>query len=120
MIEGVASAAKRAGWADSHVHSEKFTAPPAGTPFDVYLARSNRTVHVPSERSLLESIEAAGVDAPYLCRGGVCGQCETDVLARDGTILHNDHWLTPEQRASGRKIMPCVSRARCTHLVLDR
>ena len=101
MIEDVASAAKRAGWADSHIHSEKFTVPPVGTPFDVYLARSNLTVHVPSERSLLESVEAAGVDAPYLCRGGVCGQCETDVIELDGELVHNDHWLSGEEKASG-------------------
>jgi hypothetical protein len=35
-------------------------------------------------------------------------------------LIHNDHWLSAEQKAGGRKIMPCVSRARCTRLVLDR
>ncbi len=39
------------------------------------LARSR--VHVPPDQSLLESIEAAGVEVPYLCRGGVCGFCQT-------------------------------------------
>jgi len=120
MIEKVASAAKSAGWADSHIHFERFTVPPVGAPFDVYLARSNLTVHVPSERSLLEAVEAAGVDAPYLCRGGVCGQCETDVIEFDGELFHNDHWLSDDDKASGKKIMPCVSRARCVRLVLDR
>ena len=120
MIDDVASAAKRAGWAASHIHSERFTVPPVGAPFEVYLARSKLTVNVPSERSLLESIEAAGVDARYLCRGGVCGQCETDVIELDGELLHNDHWLSGDEKASGKKIMPCVSRARCTRLVLDR
>jgi ferredoxin-NADP reductase len=120
MIEAVARAARAAGWADSHVHHEEFTAPPIGQAFDVHLARSDLTVHVPPERSLLEAIEAVGVHAPYLCRGGVCGECETDVLALDGELVHNDHWLSAEQKADGRKIMPCVSRARCTRLVLDR
>ena len=67
-----------------------------------------------------EAIEAAGVDAPYLCRGGVCGQCVTDVLELEGTLIHHDHWLSDEEKASGKKLMPCVSRARCTRLVLDR
>ena len=120
MIGAVECAAKAAGWADSHIHSEKFTAPPGGEPFDVYLARSQLTIHVPSERSLLEAIEAAGVDAPYLCRGGACGQCETDVLELDGELIHNDHWLSDEEKKSCRKIMPCVSRARSSRLVLDR
>jgi ferredoxin-NADP reductase len=120
MISAVEQAAKVFGWSDSHIHSEKFSAPPVGEPFDVYLARSKLTVHVPSERSLLEAIEAAGVDAPYLCRGGACGQCETDVLELNGELIHNDHWLSDEEKRNGEKIMPCVSRARCTRLVLDR
>jgi ferredoxin-NADP reductase len=120
MIEAVAQAAKAAGWPGSHVHSEEFAAPPVGQPFDVCLARTGLAVHVPSERSLLEALEAVGVEAPSLCRGGVCGECETDVLELEGELLHNDHWLSSEDRAAGRKIMPCVSRARCTRLVLDR
>lgn len=120
MIEAVARAARDGGWSGSHIHSEQFAAPPVGEPFDVYLARSGLTVHVPAEHSLLEAIEAAGIDAPYLCRGGACGQCETDVLELEGELIHNDHWLSDVEKASGRKIMPCVSRARCTRFVLDR
>ena len=72
------------------------------------------------KKFLLEAIEAAGVDAPYMCRGGACGQCETNVIACDGTILHRDHWLSPEEQAEGAKIMPCVSRFEGKTLVLDR
>src|SRR5262249_39692799 len=64
MIEAVARAARAAGWTDSHIHHEEFTAPPIGQAFDVHLARSELTVHVPPERSLLEAIEAVGVRAP--------------------------------------------------------
>ena len=66
------------------------------------------------------AMEAAGVDAPYLCRGGACGQCETNVHKCDGTILHRDHWLSPEEQASNQKIMPCVSRFEGKTLVIDR
>jgi ferredoxin-NADP reductase len=120
MIEAVARTARAAGWTDSHIHHEEFTAPPVGHAFDAHLASSDLTVHVPPDRSLLEAIEAVGVRAPYLCRGGVCGECETDVLDLEGELVHNDHWLSTEQKAGCRKIMPCVSRARCTRLVLDR
>ncbi len=120
MIDAVSRTARAAGWPDSHVHSERFAAPPVGEPFEVHLARSGLTVLVPPERSLLEAMEAAGVDSPYLCRGGACGECETDVLELDGALIHNDHWLSDEDRAAGRKIMPCVSRARCTRFVIDR
>jgi dimethylamine monooxygenase subunit B len=120
MIGWVRARAAAAGWPDAMVHHEEFLAPPPGHAFDVGLAASGKTVTVGTHQSLLEAIEAAGVDAPYLCRGGVCGQCETDVITCDGDILHNDHFLTAGQKAGRTKIMPCVSRFRGASLVLDR
>jgi ferredoxin-NADP reductase len=119
MIEKVVGTARSAGWSDSHIHWEQFSAPPVGDAFDVSLARSGISVRVPPDQSLLEAIEAAGIDAPYLCRGGVCGECRTKVLEVDGTLVHNDHFLSSEEKESGRVIMPCVSRAQCRKLVLD-
>ena len=120
MIAWVRSTAEAMGWPSRAVHSEEFLAPPVGVPFAVELAASGKTITVGAAQSLLEAMEAAGVEAPYLCRGGACGQCETDVLGCDGHIEHNDHWLTDEQKASGKKIMPCVSRFGGKSLVLDR
>jgi ferredoxin-NADP reductase len=119
LINKVIATAKDCGWPDSHVHWEQFSAPPVGDAFDVFLSRSRLTVHVPHDQSLMESIEAAGVEVPYLCRGGVCGYCQTRVLELDGELLHNDHFLSDAEKAKGNSIMPCVSRARCKNLVLD-
>ncbi|TIV88591.1 MAG: oxidoreductase [Mesorhizobium sp.] len=96
------------------------TAPQPGAPFDVTLAVSGKTIRVGEQQSLLEAMEAAGVDPPYLCRGGVCGQCETNVISSDGKFIHNDHWLSEEDHRSGCKIMPCVSRFEGKSLVLER
>ncbi|RWJ96288.1 oxidoreductase [Mesorhizobium sp. M1C.F.Ca.ET.193.01.1.1] len=120
MIAWVRKTATALGWPREAVHHEEFLAPASGKPFEVMLARSNKTIQVGEHQSLLEAIEAAGVEAPYLCRGGACGQCETDVLEYEGTFLHKDHWLTPAQCAGGTKIMPCVSRFEGKTLVLDR
>lgn len=119
MINAVHELAAQAGWPKGAVHSEEFLAPPVGEPFTVELAKSGKTIKVAAVQSLLEAIEAAGVDAPYLCRGGACGQCECDVLVSEGDIEHNDHWLTSDQRAAQNKIMPCVSRFTGSRLVLD-
>jgi ferredoxin len=119
LINRVVSTAKECGWSASHVHWEKFSAPPVGDAFDVFLARARLPVHVPPDRSLLESIEAAGIEVPYLCRGGVCGFCKTRVVELDGELVHNDHFLSDAEKAKGVTIMPCVSRARCRTLVLD-
>lgn len=120
MINWVLTSAESMGWPKQALHSEEFLAPGTGNPFTVELAASGKTITVGPTQSLLEAVEAAGVDAPYLCRGGACGQCETAILKCDGTILHRDHWLTPEDVAEGRKIMPCVSRFEGKTLVIDR
>ena len=120
MIDIVINQAQSVGWPIENIHHEEFVAPQPGQPFMVELAQSGLTVNVGERQSLLEAIEAAGVDAPYMCRGGACGQCETKIIACDGTIEHNDHWLTDEQRASKQAIMPCMSRFSGSKLVLER
>jgi ferredoxin len=120
MIDWVHAKAASAGWPDANVHSEEFLAPEPGAPFTVRLCQSDKTITVGEHESLLEAIERAGVEAPFLCRGGSCGQCETDVVSHDGAFVHRDHWLTDDQHASGKKIMPCVSRFVGPSLELDR
>ncbi|TPE51733.1 PDR/VanB family oxidoreductase [Amaricoccus solimangrovi] len=120
LIAAVEETAARLRWPRAALHSEAFLAPPPGRPFTVRLARSGITIEVGPHESLLEAIEAAGVDAPWLCRGGACGQCETAVLSCRGEIEHHDHWLDAGDRASRTKIMPCVSRFAGEELILDR
>lgn len=119
MIVDVIAVARELGWSESHIHWEEFTEQHSGAAFDVRLSRSNLTLNVPPELSLLEALEGSGVEVPYLCRGGACGHCETTVLELDGELIHNDIWLSDQQKSSKQKIMPCVSRANCTRLVLD-
>jgi ferredoxin len=87
------------------------------TGFEVYLKQSGITVEVPPDRSILHSIEAAGVVVLSSCQEGTCGTCETDVL--EGEPEHRDSLLTPEERASNETMMICVSRCKGQRLVLD-
>lgn len=119
MIKGVLGKATALGWPQQNLHSEEFLAPPPGKPFQAILTRSNKTIEVGAHQSILEAVEAAGVDAAYLCRGGACGQCETAVSACTGDIQHNDHYLEPDDKASGKKIMICVSRISGGTITLD-
>lgn len=119
MVTTVLETARELGWPENHIHSEKFSAPPMGEAFKVKLAKSKLEVEVPNDGSLLEALENAGVNPDSLCRGGACGRCELEVLDLDGEIHHNDHYLSDVEKASGKKIMPCVSRARCTHMLLN-
>jgi ferredoxin-NADP reductase len=106
------------GGRDVALHVERFAA--AGidtsddTPFDVVAARSGRRFTVPAGESALDVLEAAGIGPPNACRDGLCGSCETRVLS--GLPLHRDALL---DRDVTDRVMPCVSRARSTELVLD-
>ncbi len=120
MIELVLAKAAENGWPKGHIHFEHFAKAPPGEPFTAYLSKSNKSIQVGKDQSLLEAMEEAGVDAPYLCRGGACGQCETTVVEAEGKILHGDYWLDDEEKAAGNKIMPCVSRFCGSNLVIER
>jgi ferredoxin-NADP reductase len=86
-------------------------------PFEVVLARSNRTVTVQADVTILDAVRAAGVTVLYSCTEGTCGTCETDVL--EGTPEHRDSVLNAAERAAGDTMMICVSRAATDRLVLD-
>ncbi len=119
MMDAVLDIAESKGWPPSSLHSERFGAGivGAGQPFTARLDRTGVEIHVPANTSLLDAIEAAGIEAPCLCRGGACGQCRTTVL--EGAVDHRDHFLSASEKAAGKQIMLCVSRARNDRIVLD-
>lgn len=118
LNQAVLDAAQAQGWPASQVHSELFgAASSGGAPFEAVLKKSGQSVRVGEDESLLEAIERLGVAAPCLCRGGACGVCVTPLL--EGEAEHRDHYLSASDKAQGRLIMPCVSRARGARLVLD-
>lgn len=117
FMEAATAAAMRLGWPAAKVHLESFGGATGGAPFKVRLARSGITLEVAADESLLEVLEAAGINPPCLCRGGACGECELPVLG--GIPEHHDHFLSDAERASGTAIMTCVSRAKTPELILD-
>ncbi|KAF5678032.1 cytochrome P450 monooxygenase [Fusarium denticulatum] len=86
-------------------------------PFDVVLARSNKILRIPEDKSVLEVINEAGAGVLSTCSTGVCGTCEVRVL--DGLVDHRDVVLTHSEKAEGKSMMPCVSRCLGKKLTLD-
>ena len=91
----------------------------ATAPFTVKLPRLGLTVEVPGDRTMLEALEAAGVDAMYDCRRGECGLCALPVLAADGVIDHRDVFFSDAEKVVGAKLCACVSRAVGGSVTLD-
>jgi len=85
--------------------------------FEVHLARSDLTVTVPPDRSVLSVVEDAGVGVLSSCAEGTCGTCETPVL--EGVPDHRDSVLDEDAREANDCMMICVSRACTPRLVLD-
>ena len=115
-----------AGLPPEQVHLEYFSAVPlaadgagaaADSAFRVRLARSGQSVEIPPGRSILEVLLARGMPIFNSCREGMCGSCETVVLA--GQPEHRDRVLSAAERAAGNTMMICVSRCRGEELTLD-
>ncbi len=85
--------------------------------FLVQLAKSGRTLAVPEGSTILETLRNAGMNPLCSCQQGVCGSCETTVLA--GEPDHRDAVLTEEERASNATMMICCSGSKSSTLVLD-
>lgn len=82
----------------------------SGAPFQVVCADSDVTLDVPADRSLLQTLRAAGLDVPSDCEEGLCGSCELAV--EGGEIDHRDRVLTAGERAGGDRIITCCSRGK--------
>lgn len=113
-----------ADWQDPQsLHLERFAAKEIAPPvagergFEIYCARSDMTLHVPADRTILEVLEEAGIEVMVSCCSGTCGTCETAVL--DGIPDHRDSVLTQSEQAAGKSILVCVSRALSDRLTLD-
>lgn len=78
--------------------------------FAMRLENSGITVHVPAGKTALTALLEAGVEVDYDCEEGLCGNCEVVVV--EGEIEHRDNVLSRSERAEGKKMLACCSRAK--------
>ncbi|MEN3112569.1 PDR/VanB family oxidoreductase [Uliginosibacterium paludis] len=125
FMDAAAAALAARGVPASRIRSERFGAAPAATITPaaaegarVRFARSGVEAALPAGSSILSVARAHGVEIPTSCEVGVCGACQSRVLA--GEPEHLDQYLSAAERAAGDSILPCVSRCRTGLLVIDR
>ncbi|MBJ2158269.1 PDR/VanB family oxidoreductase [Variovorax sp. IB41] len=120
MLEAVKRAWEAAGRAPADLRFETFGSSGrlATQAFTVRIPRHDLAITVPADCTLLEALDAAGVQTLSDCKRGECGLCAMDVLAVDGEVDHRDVFLSAHEKAATTRICACVSRAVGT-LTLD-
>jgi vanillate O-demethylase ferredoxin subunit len=120
MIESFRTRAEQLGIAPERVHFEYFRGDSDISTeggFTVVLQRSGKEVMVRAGQTILDAVQAAGIDVPYSCMEGICGSCETKVIS--GVPDHRDMVLSERQRQEKASMMICCSGSRSERLVLD-
>jgi ring-1,2-phenylacetyl-CoA epoxidase subunit PaaE len=104
--------------AEQLARSEVLNAKSAGVELQVVLdGRRSRVRFDPAKGSILESVQAAGLHAPYACRGGVCTTCRAKLLSGKATMLKN-YGLTDEEVAQGY-VLTCQAMPESGDIVLS-
>ncbi len=112
MLEAVRRA--RDEHVDAPLHYERFSPPPVvdGIPFELELARSQRVLSVPANRSALAVMLDRDPATAYSCQQGFCGTCKVKVLGgevdRRGRTVEGDD-----------EMLVCVSRGKSGRVVID-
>jgi ring-1,2-phenylacetyl-CoA epoxidase subunit PaaE len=130
MIEDACAALKECGYDDSQIHRELFAATSsakrerttreaatqrASENFNVPCAQVTviadgieRVLRVPFEgESVLEVALAAGIDAPYACKAGVCCTCRAQVL--EGRVSMDANFTLEQHEVNRGFVLTCQS-----------
>jgi ferredoxin-NADP reductase len=91
----------------------------AAEPFAVRVPRLGLELQVPAGATMLDVLEAAGVEVLCDCRRGECGLCALEVLGFEGEIDHRDVFFSDHQHRENRRICACVSRVAGGHVTVE-
>lgn len=142
MLKAAMDVAKKLGWPRDRLAFELFysvapgpadtkpaatsASPPApaapvatadGGTFEVVIKSTGKSYTVPPDKTIVDVLEAAGVDVMHDCKKGECGVCSVGVV--EGIVDHRDHILSEAERASNKSMQICISRAKSARIVLD-
>jgi len=133
MVVELRETLEKNGASPAHVHAELFhveAAPPVrvvaepdaddadAADVEFLLDGRRSRVRVPSDGvAILEAALTVRSDAPYACKGGVCGTCRAKLVA--GTVrMDTNYALEPEEVAHGY-VLTCQSHPTSDSVMLD-
>ena len=135
MVESAREVLREAGVDASHVHLELFhvdgepVRPPRPAPADGAADESTSTVTIvldgrsttfelaPYAESILDAALKARGDAPYACKGGVCGTCRAKVV--EGAVeMDRNYALEADEIAAG-VVLACQSHPTTPTVTID-
>jgi ring-1,2-phenylacetyl-CoA epoxidase subunit PaaE len=132
MITDLRETLKQAEVDRRHVHTELFhveTVPPVRRPAELAddSGGSEVTIVLDGRRSqlrlhtddvpVLEAALAVRSDAPYACKGGVCGTCRAKLL--EGTVRMDQNWALESTELDKGYVLTCQSHPTSDTVVLD-
>jgi ferredoxin-NADP reductase len=88
-------------------------------PFTLKIPRLGREIHVPATQSMLDALEAGGVEMIFDCLRGECGLCALPILSVVGVLDHRDVFFSDAEKAANVKLCTCVSRVYGSEITLD-
>jgi ring-1,2-phenylacetyl-CoA epoxidase subunit PaaE len=131
MVIDLRDALVEAGASKEHIHSELFhveKAPPSrvtsaadagsGSKVTINLDGRRSTFRLKGDDvSVLEAALAVRSDAPFACRGGVCGTCRAKVT-EGAVVMDTNYALEPDEMAAGY-VLTCQSHPTTETVGLD-
>lgn len=110
-MEAVMQVAERQGFTDDARHLEYFSVPDLpeyeNHAFTLKLARSDREILIPADKSATDMLAQLGVHVDVKCADGICGVCKCGLVS--GDVEHRDFVLSKAQRQEA--VILCQSRA---------
>jgi ring-1,2-phenylacetyl-CoA epoxidase subunit PaaE len=131
MMDGAAAALARLGVPEEKVKIESFGARPfasqlarpvedsgEGADVEVRFGGITTKLRVPfAGQPILDAVHAAGIDAPYACKGGVCCSCRARLV--EGEVdMDVVYGLEPDEIAAGF-VLTCQSHPKTARVVID-
>ncbi|MFD5656430.1 2Fe-2S iron-sulfur cluster-binding protein [Streptomyces hirsutus] len=128
LVEGAARALRGLGVARSRIHEEIFhvdtgapaapTAPaPAHSTVTALLDGRGGTWPVQDGEALLETVLRNRPDAPYACKGGVCGTCRAFLVS--GEVRMNRNFALESEETDAGYVLACQSHPVTERVELD-